>query len=77
MNDSLAGDQVAMYSELNYKEPVTDVDYHPRDHLMALCCLGPNQPILIYNYNSHSKCCSKKEFTLKLFTSILRTILSR
>uniref|UniRef100_K1S444 Jouberin n=1 Tax=Magallana gigas TaxID=29159 RepID=K1S444_MAGGI len=45
------GDQVAMFSELNYQFPVTDVAYHPRDHMMALCALGDNQPILIYNYD--------------------------
>ncbi|XP_062592731.1 jouberin-like isoform X1 [Saccostrea cucullata] len=47
------GDQVAMFSELNYQYPVTDVEYHPRDHMMALCSLGDNQPILIYNYDPH------------------------
>lgn len=40
-----------MFSELNYQFPVTDVAYHPRDHMMALCALGDNQPILIYNYD--------------------------
>lgn len=47
----IVGDQVAMFSELNYQFPVTDVAYHPRDHMMALCALGDNQPILIYNYD--------------------------
>ncbi|KAK3089926.1 hypothetical protein FSP39_007688 [Pinctada imbricata] len=45
------GDQVAMYSELHYKQPVTDIDYHPRDHMIAMCCLGNSQPVLIYNYS--------------------------
>nr|XP_022332539.1 jouberin-like isoform X2 [Crassostrea virginica] len=47
------GDQVAMFSELNFQYPVTDIEYHPRDHMMALCSLGDNQPILIYNYDPH------------------------
>ncbi|KAL3869318.1 hypothetical protein ACJMK2_042012, partial [Sinanodonta woodiana] len=46
------GDQVIMYSELNYRHPVTDVHYHPRDHLVAFCSIGDNQPVLIYNYDA-------------------------
>ncbi|XP_046556867.1 LOW QUALITY PROTEIN: jouberin-like [Haliotis rubra] len=45
------GDQVARYSELNYQRPVTDLDYHPRDHILAICSLGDNQPVLVYNYD--------------------------
>ncbi|XP_067677966.1 jouberin-like [Haliotis asinina] len=45
------GDQVARYSELNYQRPVTDLDYHPRDHIIAICSLGDNQPVLVYNYD--------------------------
>ncbi|XP_060597345.1 jouberin-like isoform X2 [Ruditapes philippinarum] len=45
------GDQVLMYSELNYQNPVTDVCYHPRDHMVAFCSLGENHPILIYSYD--------------------------
>ncbi|XP_041358926.1 jouberin-like [Gigantopelta aegis] len=47
------GDQVARYSDLNFQQPVTDVDYHPRDHIVAVCSLGENQPVLLYNYNPH------------------------
>ncbi|XP_053394001.1 jouberin-like isoform X2 [Mercenaria mercenaria] len=46
------GDQVLMYSELNYQNPVTDVCYHPRDHMVAFCSLGENHPILIYSYDA-------------------------
>ncbi|XP_071116994.1 jouberin-like [Haliotis cracherodii] len=45
------GDQVARYSDLNYQRPVTDLDYHPRDHILAICSLGDNQPVLVYNYD--------------------------
>ncbi|KAJ8306393.1 hypothetical protein KUTeg_016938 [Tegillarca granosa] len=47
------GDQVAMYSELNFRHPVTDVVYHPRDHMFAACSLGDNQPVVIYHYDPH------------------------
>lgn len=45
------GDQVARYTELNYHKPVTDVAYHPRDHILAVCSLGENHPILVYKYD--------------------------
>ncbi|KAL8612119.1 hypothetical protein ACOMHN_013998 [Nucella lapillus] len=45
------GDQVARYTELNYLKPVTDVVYHPRDHILAVCSLGENQPVLVYKYD--------------------------
>ncbi|XP_060065201.1 jouberin-like [Ylistrum balloti] len=47
------GDQVAMYSELNYRHPVTDIEYHPRDHMFATCSLGDNQAIVVYDYDPH------------------------
>lgn len=58
----IVGDQVAMFSELNYQFPVTDVAYHPRDHMIALCALGDNQPILIYNYNPRGNLSLHKDF---------------
>ncbi|XP_052257208.1 jouberin-like isoform X2 [Dreissena polymorpha] len=45
------GDQVIMYSELNFQNPVTDVHYHPRDHMVAFCSLGENHPVLVYSYD--------------------------
>ncbi|GFR59630.1 jouberin [Elysia marginata] len=45
------GDQVAMYSQLNYHMPVTDVHYHPRDHMIAMCSLGDNHPVYVYKYD--------------------------
>ncbi|WAR23286.1 AHI1-like protein [Mya arenaria] len=47
------GDQMIMYSELNYQNPVTDVHYHPRDHMVAFCSLGENHPVLVYSYDAH------------------------
>ncbi|ESO98402.1 hypothetical protein LOTGIDRAFT_62094, partial [Lottia gigantea] len=49
-----SGDQVAKYSELNYNQPVTDVEYHPRDHIIALCSIGENQPVLLYKYDPNT-----------------------
>ena len=51
----ITGDQVARYTELNYLKPVTDVAYHPRDHILAICSLGENQPVLIYKYDPFSE----------------------
>ena len=47
----ISGDQVVMYSDLKYQNPVTDVDYHPRDHMIAFCSLGENHPVLLYSYD--------------------------
>ena len=49
------GDQVACYTDLNYTKPVTDVCYHPRDHMIAVCSLGENQPIYIFRYDPCSE----------------------
>lgn len=62
----IVGDQVAMFSELNYQFPVTDVAYHPRDHMIALCALGDNQPILIYNYNPRGNLSLHKDDILSI-----------
>ncbi|XP_035826372.1 jouberin isoform X2 [Aplysia californica] len=45
------GDQVAVYTQLNYQKPVTDVCYHPRDHMLAVCSLGSNHPVYLYKYD--------------------------
>ncbi|XP_033123597.1 jouberin-like [Anneissia japonica] len=46
------GDQVASYSTLGYHHPVCDVDYHPYDHILALCAYGESHPVQIYYYDS-------------------------
>ncbi|XP_078255883.1 jouberin isoform X2 [Rhinoraja longicauda] len=45
------GDQVAMYSDLNYTSAVRCVAFHPHEHMVAFCAFGPNQPILVFIYN--------------------------
>ena len=46
-----AGDQVAMFADLRYQKPITCVIFHPHDHMMAMCALGDNEPILVYRFN--------------------------
>ncbi|XP_071808073.1 jouberin-like isoform X3 [Asterias amurensis] len=45
------GDQIAVYSSLGYKFPVTDVDYHPHEHMVAFCSRGEGHPIQVYVYD--------------------------
>jgi len=56
-----------MYSELNFQNPVTDVHYHPRDHMVAFCSLGENHPVLIYDYDVASKYLSLRLSCRSLF----------
>ncbi|XP_062517863.1 jouberin-like [Corticium candelabrum] len=50
-----SGDQVAVYSDLGFGRPVSDVAFHPHDHMAAFCSFGDNQPILIYKYKSEGQ----------------------
>ena len=71
----VTGDQVARYTELNYMKPVTDVAYHPRDHILAVCCLGENQPVLLYKYDPFSEY-ENKEVSVWNFSNVKnRTLL--
>jgi jouberin len=47
-----SGDQVAVYSDLGFGHPVSDVAFHPHDHIVAFCSFGDNQPVLIYKYEA-------------------------
>ncbi|XP_041044678.1 jouberin isoform X2 [Carcharodon carcharias] len=49
--NSETGDQVAMYSDLNYTSAVRGVAFHPHEHMVAFCAFGPNQPILVFVYD--------------------------
>ncbi|XP_071954394.1 jouberin-like isoform X2 [Antedon mediterranea] len=46
------GDQVASYSTLGYHHPVCDVDYHPYDHILAVCAYGESHSVKIYCYDA-------------------------
>ena len=52
---ALSGDRVASYKELGYKSPVTDVDFHPHEHMVAFCSYGENHPVLVYKYDHSGK----------------------
>ncbi|KAJ8291162.1 hypothetical protein GJAV_G00022110 [Gymnothorax javanicus] len=45
------GDQVAVYSELCYHNPLRDVAFHPHENMVAFCAFGQNQPIHVYLYD--------------------------
>jgi len=47
----VSGDQVASYRELGYRSPVSDVQFHPHDHIVAFCAFGDNQPVLVYKFD--------------------------
>ena len=47
----ISGDQVAQYNELGYRKPVSDVDYHPHDHIVAFCSFGEHHPVILYKYD--------------------------
>ena len=51
------GDRVASYKELGYKSPVTDVDFHPHEHMVAFCSYGENHPVLVYKYDHAGEYC--------------------
>ena len=44
-----------MYSDLGYKSPVADVDFHPHDHSLAFCSFSEHHPVLIYKYDYKGK----------------------
>ncbi|XP_077991283.1 jouberin-like [Glandiceps talaboti] len=46
------GDQLAVYSDLGYRHAVSDVEYHPYDHLIAFCSFGENHLVHIYTYDA-------------------------
>ncbi|XP_070556503.1 jouberin-like isoform X2 [Ptychodera flava] len=46
------GDQVAIYSDFGYKHPISDVEYHPYDHMIAFCSFGENHLVQIYTYDA-------------------------
>ncbi|XP_032238499.2 jouberin isoform X2 [Nematostella vectensis] len=45
------GDIVSIYTSLAYEHAVSDVDFHPLDHLIVFCSFGNSQPVLVYKYN--------------------------
>jgi len=46
-----AGDLVYTYMSLGYRNPVTDVAFHPFENMVAFCSYGESHPIKIYTYD--------------------------
>ncbi|KAK3744974.1 hypothetical protein QZH41_008499, partial [Actinostola sp. cb2023] len=46
------GDLVSVYTSLTYENAVSDIDFHPMDHMIVFCSFGNSQPILVYKYDS-------------------------
>lgn len=51
----IPGDIVSVYTSLTYENAVSDVDFHPLDHMIVFCSFGNNQPVLVYKYDSKGK----------------------
>lgn len=51
MHRTCTGDMVSTYCNLGYESPVVDVDYHPFDHIVAVCTYGVSQQIKVYKYD--------------------------
>ncbi|KAM9842896.1 jouberin-like [Aulostomus maculatus] len=45
------GDQVAVYSKLNYYTSLTGIAFHPHENMVAFCACGKKQPLYIYLYD--------------------------
>ena len=44
------GEQVYKYQSLGMKEGISDVAFHPHDHILAFASFGTSQPILLYHF---------------------------
>jgi len=47
----VAGDLVYTYLSLGYRNPVTDVAFHPFDNMVAFCSYGESHLIKIFTYD--------------------------
>ncbi|XP_076368102.1 jouberin-like isoform X3 [Tachypleus tridentatus] len=45
------GDKLTVFTNLPYKQPVTCVDYHPLDHMFAMCAPEEEAPVLVFKYS--------------------------
>jgi len=58
------GDLVSVYTSLGYHHAVSDVQFHPLDHIIAFCSFGDSHPVLVYHYDPKAA----KEEAKKLMT---------
>lgn len=47
----ISGDLVSVYKSLGYHHAVSDVQFHPLDHIIAFCSFGDSHPVLVYHYD--------------------------
>ena len=47
----IVGDLVSVYTSLGYHHAVSDVQFHPLDHIIAFCSFGDAHPVLVYHYD--------------------------
>lgn len=45
------GDLVSVYTSLGYNHAVSDVQFHPLDHIIAFSSFGDSHPVLVYHYD--------------------------
>ncbi|XP_015754781.1 PREDICTED: jouberin-like, partial [Acropora digitifera] len=45
------GDLVSVYTSLRYHHAVSDVQFHPLDHIVAFASFGDSHPVLLYHYD--------------------------
>ena len=53
--DAVTSDKVTIYDKLRYTSGVTDVAFHPHEHMVAFCAYGDSQPVLIHQFDEASK----------------------
>lgn len=54
---AISGDLVSVYTSLGYHHAVSDVQFHPLDHIIAFCSFGDSHPVLVYHYDPKGKYC--------------------
>ena len=42
---------MSVYTSLGYHHAVSDVQFHPLDHIIAFCSFGDSHPVLVYHYD--------------------------
>ena len=47
----ISGDLVSVYTSLGYHHAVSDVQFHPLDHIIAFCSFGDSHPVLVFHYD--------------------------
>ncbi|TPX36928.1 hypothetical protein SmJEL517_g00911 [Synchytrium microbalum] len=45
------GTVLGSYEGLGFRGQISAVEYHPKDYLVAMCCVGDRQPVLIFSWD--------------------------